>query len=218
MDPSNRATARGASVLVVDDNELNRDALSCLLRFHHYEVEVAADGHEALSLVESRNFDLVLLDVGMPGLSGLEVLTQIRTTRSQTDLPVIMVTARTQGPDVVEAFNLGANDYLTKPIDCPVALARINTHLSHKRVIESLRESQERYTLAVSGANDGLWDWNLATNEVYWSPRWKAMLGYDDSEVGVTPDEWLDRLHQDDWTRVRQTVAEHIARGTGHFE
>ena len=218
MNPSNRATPRGASVLVVDDNELNRDALSCLLRFHQYEVVVATDGHEALALVESHNFDLVLLDVEMPGLNGLDVLTQLRTTRNQTDLPVIMVTARSQGDDIVEAFNLGANDYLTKPIDCPVALARIGTHLSHKRVIESLRESQERYTLAVNGANDGLWDWNLVTNEVYWSPRWKSMLGYEDSEIKVTPDEWLDRLHQDDWTRVRQSVAAHIAHGKGHYE
>jgi diguanylate cyclase (GGDEF)-like protein/PAS domain S-box-containing protein len=218
MDPSNRATSRGASILVIDDNELNRDALCCLLRFHQYEVEGAADGHEALSLVESRSFDLVLLDIEMPGLSGLEVLTQIRTTRNQTDLPVIMVTARTHGPDIVEAFSLGANDYVTKPIDCPVALARIGTHLSHKRVVESLRESQERYTLAVNGANDGLWDWNLVTNEVYWSPRWKSMLGYEDSEIKVTPDEWLDRLHQDDWSRVRQSVAAHIAHGTGHYE
>ena len=218
MDPSNRATTRGAAILVIDDNELNRDALSCLLRFHHYEVEGAADGHEALSLVESRSFDLVLLDVEMPGLSGLDVLAQIRTGRNQTDLPVIMVTARTHGPDIVEAFSLGANDYLTKPIDCPVALARIGTHLAHKRVVESLRESQERYTLAVNGANDGLWDWNLATNEVYWSPRWKSMLGYEDSEIRVTPDEWLDRLHQDDWSRVRQSVAAHIAHGTGHYE
>ncbi len=55
MDPSNRATTRKASILVIDDNELNRDALSCLLRFHHYEVEIAAGGHEALALVESRS-------------------------------------------------------------------------------------------------------------------------------------------------------------------
>ncbi len=217
MDLTDRVE-RGASLLVVDDNELNRDALSCLLRLHQYEVEAAGSGPEALSLINTRKYDLVVLDIEMPGMNGLQVLTDIRTTRNQTDLPVIMLTARTHGPDIVEAFNLGANDYLTKPIDCPVALARIGTHLSHKRVIESLRESQERYTLAVNGANDGLWDWNLTTNEVYWSPRWKAMLGYEDAEIGVTPDEWLDRLHQDDWTRVRQAIAEHIARGNGHYE
>ncbi len=206
------------AILVVDDNELNRDALSCLLRLQQYDVEVAGDGEQALSVLASRGVDLVLLDVEMPGLSGLEVLTRIRATRNDTDLPVIMVTARSHGPDIVEAFRLGANDYLTKPIDCPVALARIGTHLAHKRVVEKLRESQERYTLAVNGANDGLWDWNLGTNEVYWSPRWKAMLGYEEAEVGITPDEWLDRLHQDDWSRVRQSVAAHIAHGDGHYE
>jgi len=217
MDLTNRVE-RGASILVVDDNELNRDALSCLLRLHQYEVEGAGEGREALSLINTRKYDLVVLDIEMPGLNGLDVLKEVRASRNQTDLPVIMLTARSHGPDIVEAFHLGANDYLTKPIDCPVALARIGTHLSHRRVVESLRESQERYTLAVHGANDGLWDWNLVTNEVYWSPRWKAMLGYEDSEVGVTPDEWLDRLHQDDWTRVRQAIAEHIARGAGHYE
>jgi diguanylate cyclase (GGDEF)-like protein/PAS domain S-box-containing protein len=218
MDGTDRGPVRGSSILVVDDNELNRDALSCLLRLQHYDVEVAADGEGALAILAARSFDLVLLDVEMPGLSGLEVLARIRTTSNHTDLPVIMVTARTHGPDIVEAFSSGANDYLTKPIDCPVALARIGTHLAHKRVVEKLRESQDRYTLAVNGANDGLWDWNLATNEVYWSPRWKSMLGYDDSEVGITPDEWLDRLHQDDWTRVRQSISEHIAHGNGHYE
>jgi diguanylate cyclase (GGDEF)-like protein/PAS domain S-box-containing protein len=218
MDSSGRTPIHAGAILVVDDNELNRDALSCLLRLQQYDVDVAGDGEEALSVLASRSFDLVLLDVEMPGLSGLEVLTRIRATRNDTDLPVIMVTARSHGPDIVEAFRLGANDYLTKPIDCPVALARIGTHLSHKRVVEKLRESQERYTLAVNGANDGLWDWNLGTNEVYWSPRWKAMLGYEEAEVGISPDEWLDRLHQDDWTRVRQSVAAHLAHGNGHYE
>lgn len=217
MDLTN-GVQRGASILVVDDNELNRDALTCLLRLQQYEVDGAADGREALSLIHTRKYDLVVLDIEMPVLHGLEVLRQVRTTRSQTDLPVIMLTARGNGPDIVEAFTLGANDYLVKPIDCPVALARIGTHLSHKRVIESLRESEERYTLAVKGANDGLWDWNLVTNEVYWSPRWKAMLGHEEPAIGASPDEWLDRLHHDDWTRVRQAIAEHIAHGTGHFE
>jgi diguanylate cyclase (GGDEF)-like protein/PAS domain S-box-containing protein len=210
-------TRRG-SLLVVDDNEANRDALSRRLRQRGYLVSVAADGQEALALTASESFDLVLLDVEMPGISGLEVLTQLRTRRSHTQLPVIMVTARTQGADIVEAFRCGANDYVTKPVDFPVALARIGTHLSHKWTVEDLRESEERYALAVRGANDGLWDWNLVTNEVYWSPRWKAMLGYEESEIGASPDEWLGRVHQEDVDRVRAALTDHLADGSDHYE
>ena len=131
-------------------------------------------------------------------MSGLDVLTRLRAAHSDTELPVIMVTARSQGPDIVEAFRLGANDYVTKPVDVPVAVARIATHVSRKWAFEDLRVSEERYALAVRGANDGLWDWNLSTDEVYWSPRWKAMLGYEESEIGVSPNEWFDRVHPED--------------------
>ena len=129
-----------------------------------------------------------------------------------------MVTARAEGADIVEAFRLGANDYVTKPIDFPVALARIGTHLAHKWAVESLRESEERYALAVQGANDGLWDWNLTTNEVYWSGRWKAMLGCEDAAVGSSPDEWFTRIHRDDLAGVRETLAAHLAGPAGHYE
>jgi diguanylate cyclase (GGDEF)-like protein/PAS domain S-box-containing protein len=206
------------SLLVVDDNEPNRDALSRRLRQRGFDVAVAADGAEALALSAASSFDLVLLDVEMPGLSGFDVLTRLRSTHSQTQLPVIMVTARTQGADIVEAFSRGANDYVTKPIDFPVALARITTHLAHKRAVESLRESEERYALAMRGANDGLWDWNLTTNEVYWSARWKTMLGFGETAIGSSPDEWFSRVHADDLTRVREGVAAHLSQGSGHYE
>jgi diguanylate cyclase (GGDEF)-like protein/PAS domain S-box-containing protein len=209
---------RPGSLLLVDDNEMNRDALSRLLRLRGFSVTLACDGVEAVAQVETAAFDLVLLDVEMPGISGLEVLRRIRAAHSQTELPVIMVTARSGGEDVVEAFRLGANDYVTKPIDFPVALARIGTHLAHKWATEDLRESEERYSLAVSGANDGLWDWNLVTNRVYWSPRWKAMLGYEDADIAGNPEEWLNRVHPEDLGRVTDGLAAHLASGSGHFE
>jgi DNA-binding response OmpR family regulator len=207
-----------ATLLVVDDIESNRDVLSRHLRRQGYRVSAAADGGEALELIAAGGYDVVLLDVEMPGMSGLEVLTRLRTTHSDTELPVIMVTARSQGPDIVEAFRLGANDYVTKPIDVPVALARIATHVSRKRAVEDLRVSEERYALAARGANDGLWDWNLNADEVYWSPRWKAMLGYDESEIGVSPNEWFDRIHPEDLATVSQALAAHLDGADSHFE
>ena len=209
---------RQGSVLIVDDSEANRDALSRRLARHGFLVEVAVGGDEALTLAAMRAFDIVLLDVEMPGMSGLEVLARLRETRSQTELPVIMVTARTQGADIVEAFRLGANDYVTKPIDFQVALARVRTHLSHKWAVEDLRASEERYALAARGANDGLWDWNVASNEVYWSPRWKAMLGYDESEIGVSLDEWLTRVHPDDVPHVTEALGAHLTGRSVHYE
>jgi diguanylate cyclase (GGDEF)-like protein/PAS domain S-box-containing protein len=209
---------RRASLLIVDDNEANRDVLSRRLTLKGYGVTSAAGGGEALALMAAGAYDLVLLDVEMPGMSGLEVLSRIREKQSPTQFPVIMVTARADGSDIVEAFGLGANDYLTKPIDFPVAVARIETHLSHRWAIEDLHESEERYALAMRGANDGLWDWNLITNEVHWSVRWKAMLGYEESALGTSPDEWLSRVHGDDLGRVKEALQAHLAGGTGHYE
>ena len=207
-----------ASLLIVDDNEMNRDALSRRLERKGYAVKATDSGQAALQLVAQHRFDLVLLDVEMPGMSGLDVLRGLRESYFATQLPVIMVTAKTQSRDIVEALQLGANDYLTKPIDFPVALARIRTQLSHKGAIESLRESEERYTLAANGANDGLWDWNLRTNTVYFSHRWKSMLGYSDPEVGMSPDEWFSRIHPEDLDRVRQTIAAHLDGTSLHYE
>ena len=155
----------------------------------------------------------------MPDLNGLEVLRILRQRYATAELPVIMVTAKDQSEDVVEAFNLGANDYVTKPIDFPVVLARIATQVSHKRAQAALRESEARYALAARGTNNGLWDWDLQTDEVYYSPRWKAMLGYEDGEIGTSPEEWLRRVHPDDVASASGRSSPPIARGlTPHFE
>jgi diguanylate cyclase (GGDEF)-like protein/PAS domain S-box-containing protein len=211
------STAPGR-VLVVDDNEDNREILVRRLTRKGYAVTAIDGARDIVQRIESEHIDLVLLDVEMPVVTGLEALVAIRQTYSPVQLPVIMVTARTDSADIVKALELGANDYLTKPIDVPVTLARVHTHLSHMRAEQALRASEERYALAVRGANDGLWDWNLQDGTIYFSPRWKSMLGYAEAEIGNAPDDWFGRIHEADRDRVRQLVADHFEGATPHFE
>jgi phosphoserine phosphatase RsbU/P len=142
----------GESILVVDDDEMNRDMLSRRLERMGYSVSLARDGGEALERIASDSFDLVVLDVMMPGIDGLQALETIRKSRSPSDLPVIMATARDGSDDVVHALKLGANDYVTKPLDFPVVLARIQTQLSLRRARRDLEKAHARMRLELEAA------------------------------------------------------------------
>jgi len=139
-----KSPTRSETLLVVDDNELNRDMLSRRLRQRGYLVGVAEDGEQALLKVATEHYDAVLLDVMMPGISGIDVLKTVRLTHSVADLPIIMATAKDDSEDIVEALKLGANDYVTKPLDFPVVLARVETQLSLKKAKEQL-EMRNRF-------------------------------------------------------------------------
>ena len=142
-----------------------------------------------------------------------------RATAPSTELPVIMVTARTRGRRHRRSVSASAPTTTSPSRSISRSRSRGSPRTCRTSGRSSdLRESEERYALAVHGANDGLWDWNLATNEVYWSPRWKAMLGYDESEIGTSPDEWLTRVHHDDVARVKDALTAHLADGSGHYE
>ena len=211
-------TTRPSRLLIVDDNEMNRDMLARRLARKGYVIGLAESARDLLPRVKEEGIDLVLLDIEMPDVSGLDALQALREAYSPNELPIIMVTAKNQSDDIVKALEMGANDYLTKPIDFPVALARIGTQLSHKNAQEALRESEERYALAARGANDGLWDWNLVTNAVYFSPRWKAMLGFHEDEIEDRLEEWFGRIHDADRDRVKEEIAAHQKGLTPHFE
>ena len=114
--------------------------------------------------------------------------------------------------------------YLTVSLVCEVSGKRqyliciIEDITDNKRSQQALCESEQRYALAVQGANDGLWDWNIDTNEVYYSERWKSLLGYRDNEIGTSPDEYLKRIHPLDVERVRADIDSHFAGLTPYFE
>ncbi len=121
-------------ILVVDDELVNLQVLINQLSLQNYTVTKAMNGLEALALIdEGRHFDVVLLDVMMPRMSGYEVCRKIRERYPANELPILLLTAKNQLSDLVDGFNSGANDYLTKPISKPELLSRIKTHLNLSR-------------------------------------------------------------------------------------
>ena len=141
-------------ILIVDDEPINLQVLINHLSLQNYAITQASSGPEALALLEENAFkpDLILLDVMMPEMTGYEVCQKIREHFPPTVLPILMLTAKNQTTDLVEGLNLGANDYLTKPVSKPELLARIKTHLQislahrteyHFAYIRHLTDSQE---------------------------------------------------------------------------
>ncbi len=125
-------------LLIVDDVADNRNVLARRFQRRNFDIAEADGGRSALDMIERGVFDLVLLDIMMPDITGVEVLRRIRQKYSQSQLPVIMVTANSRSEDIVEALEIGANDYVTKPVDFAVALARVNTQIDRKRASEAL--------------------------------------------------------------------------------
>lgn len=191
-------------VLVVDDEESNVDMLSRRLSRCGYNVVTAADGPEALLKLDQHPIDLVLLDQMMPGMTGIDVLRTIRATKSAQQLPVIMVTAVSDSAAIAEALDMGANDYVTKPLDFQIALARIRTQLAMGREDGKVRKREERHALAARGSGEGLWDWDLASNTVYCTPELHRLAGLPARERPYHPRTCLERVHPSDRRSLEQ--------------
>ncbi len=203
-------TVKPVTVLVVDDNQTNLDLLERRLIRKDFQVDTADGGKLAIEKALSGDYDLILLDIQMPEVSGLDVLVELRKKFDAVSLPIIMVSAKNESESMVEAISLGANDYITKPIDFPLAFARIQTHLNVRNYHQALKKSEERYSLAFTGANDGLWDWDIEAGSIYFSDRWKEMLGYGPDEIEGTPDDWFKLIHPDELDDLKKAIDAHL--------
>jgi class 3 adenylate cyclase/tetratricopeptide (TPR) repeat protein len=180
-----------ASLLVVDDNEMNRDILTRSLSHCGYTVTEADSGMQAQTLIEEQQFDLVLLDIMMPGISGLEVLKWIRSRNDDSDMPVIMTTAKVESEDIVGALKLGANDYVTKPIDISVLMARIKTQLSSKSTVDSLRQDYRKLEKQVKKIVDKPYKASVSTHieRKYVTVLFSDLSGYTAMSERLDPEE-----------------------------
>jgi len=171
----------------------------------------------ALELLDDLVVDLVLLDLNLPDSRGLETLHRLR--RRAPDLAVVVLSGQSDVALAAEAVESGAQDYLVKGRFDAELLDRALRHaLSRHRLSARLRESEERYSLALEGAHDGIWDWDLTTDHLFVSDRWREMLGFGNHEEFRRPEDWFSLVVPEDLRRLRTAINAHRRGISPHLE
>ncbi len=212
-------------VLVVDDDESMRVLARASLEAAGFRVEEESDGKSAAAAFEALLPDVVLLDVMMPDVDGFQVCETIRSMPEAVFTPILMITGLGDLESIERAYELGATDFISKPVNWGNLGHHVRYLLRSSRAAEQLRKSEEalrvseeRYALAARAANDGLWDWDLRTGYVYFSERWKSILGYDEKFDVNRVEDWLEHIHEDDRDNVQVAMSAHLEGLTENFE
>lgn len=214
-------------ILMVEDDEVDRMAVRRALKSAGIPVEitVAVNSKNAMDAIVShytnatwnqQSFDCVLLDYRLPDGDGLALVQEVRAAGLK--LPLIVLTGQGDEQIAVELMKSGASDYLPKSKVSPETLSRSvrnavriyraerEAQLANKR----LRESEERYRLVLEGSNDGIWDWDIGTQEIYCNDRLYEIIGLSAGQVSASYDLFCKLLHPEDRLRVSQAVAAHL--------
>lgn len=215
-----RVNASAIQILLLEEND--EDAMHIqkqlgLVRGFHNQLTRAKTLSEGIKLIPKVKPNVILSDLTLPDSSGYDTIRNI--IRSTNDTPIIILTGVNDEILARKALKDSVKDYLIKTDVNGALLSRsINHAIERKRIEEELRDSQERYACTAQGANDGIWDWNLKSNQIYFSKRWKSMLGYKESEFPNLPIEWFKRIHIEDFHKVQATILSHIYGHDKHLE
>ena len=148
-------------ILAVDDNTKNLMVIPAILSSVNFNVDTALSGQEALKLVREKNYDVILLDIMMPGMDGFETCIKLKQDERNKDVPVIFLTAKTEIESITRAFQCGGFDYLTKPFRTDELIARVRTHAELKRHKEQQKEINQWLELKVEERTDQLRESNF---------------------------------------------------------
>ncbi|RLC07063.1 MAG: hypothetical protein DRI57_26335 [Deltaproteobacteria bacterium] len=140
MNTKDSKSQENPLILIVDDAPVNLQVLSGLLTGANYEIAAAIDGEEAISVASHVFPDIILLDIIMPGLDGYEVCKRLKARPQTKDIPIIFLTAKTEPEDIMEGFQIGGADYVTKPFNSKELLTKVHTHLELKKTRERQKE------------------------------------------------------------------------------
>ena len=204
-------------VLVATPEDSLGHALARSLEEMGLPVQVTTSFQSTLEALSPGRFHVVLLDSLLAGPPGLDVLGEVRRRLPAGDPSLMVLANPAEGIGLAEALERGADDGMTLPVSGPVAAARLKVHLRMIEAVRRLRHTEERFSLLLTGSNEGLWDWDLRTQKVYYSPFWKQLLGLQEHEVGDAPTEWMDRIHPEDRERVEEELRQHLAGRSASF-
>lgn len=214
------ATCATYHVLLVEDDEddylITREMLESQDRAR-FVVDWAPTHEEALLAIGERRHDVYLIDYRLGSRTGLELVGGAFSQRSHA--PVIMLTGQQDLAIDLQASALGVTDFLVKGDFDAAGLERsIRYAVSHHQALRDLQVSEERYELAVGAANDGIWDWDMSANRIYFSTRFYEILGLSESGADADPERWLSLVHEDDLARVRDAIDEHVGGATPQLQ
>jgi diguanylate cyclase (GGDEF)-like protein/PAS domain S-box-containing protein len=203
-------------MLVEDEIIVAMDMKQRLETMGYTVVAHATSGAEAVRIAREARPNLILMDIKIRGeMDGIETAAKIRELQ---DIPVIYVTAFADEATLKRASLTEAFGYLIKPIEDRELRSVIEVALYKHQMEMKLRESEERYALAARASNDGIWDWNLITAQVYYSPRWGELLGIEETHKLSSPQEWLSRVHPEDIQRLNLAIDDHLQAITPRLE
>ncbi|MBE2317493.1 EAL domain-containing protein [Solirubrobacter sp. CPCC 204708] len=202
-------------VLAVAADDAHHAPICALLK--HAQIDHVHTADEAHTAVAANAYDVILVDreIAPPGADGLTLATELVGTPA----PVIVLSHHIDKPADARAAEAGIADFLhiaglsTDRLEHSVRYA-----LTHQRALDRLKASEERSALAHEGSGDGLWDWDVTADRVHYSPRWKALLGYRDCEIGEQRGEWLGRVHPDDRAPLTQALDAFVSGAAERFE
>ncbi|MBV8885657.1 MAG: PAS domain S-box protein, partial [Chroococcidiopsidaceae cyanobacterium CP_BM_RX_35] len=208
-------------ILLVDDDEVDRMAVRRALKAPGVQMEIleVSDCKGALAALQQQEFDCVFLDYRLPDGDGLSLVQQVRALNIA--VPLVVLTGQGDEQVAVQVMKAGAYDYLSKAKVTPDSLYQTLRHAIRVREAErqtaitnqKLKESEERYRLVLEGANDGIWDWYCATDEVYCNERLLEIIGVSRSEFSLTPTAFTELMHTEDLPRIRAAISAHLTRG-----
>ncbi len=204
-------------VLLVGDEISVSKNLQVRLESMGYEVVAhAASSEEAIEFAEKFRPDIILMDIKVKGtMNGVETAAKINETQ---DIPVIYITSPTDETNVKKETMTEVFGNIPISINDRDLRSAIEISIYKHNMEKKLRESEQRYTLATSAANEGIWDWNLNSGVFYCSPRWYTMLGLPDDQSISTPQGWFDRVHSEDVAQLNLAILDHLHGFTPRLE